>query len=267
MSYSYDGQNKLDILRVFKKTAANVEIRMKKRYEKISKITVNDVECCNYNSDYAVVSLPIEVQDAEILIYYEGERCRDEEGFCEQTRTQTAHENKFAEIPAATGDMKQKMISISSLFNDKVCDIYRHEYLSPRPETCSLQTPIHLIPSNWCWVHTHEVDEMNDDFLRENIKDGVLQLDNGLCFEQPAQGKNVAFVSRWDNFPDSVSVDVHTEGKQIYFLITGYTNQMQCEVVNGSIVLKYENGVTEEYELIAPINFRSMEKGPDTERM
>ena len=49
-------------------------------------------------------------------------------------------------------------------------------------------------------------------------------------------------------------------------LFAGYTNQMQCGVVNAVLEAVFEDGSVESYELIAPYNFRNLYKGQGTER-
>lgn len=160
-----------------------------------------------------------------------------------------------------------KMIDISDKFNDNVSDIYNHEYLSPRPETCSLQVPKHLVPSNWCWVKRDEVDGMNDRLLRKSVKDGVFKISDQLAFKQPSDGYNVSYISKWDNFPDSMEFKVDDIGEKMYVMFTGYTNQMQCGVVNAVMEVMFEDGTSDSYELVAPVNFRNIHKGPGTERI
>ena len=161
---------------------------------------------------------------------------------------------------------EQKQIPMAEYFNDYLADIYRHEYLSPRPSSCSLQVPLHLVPADWCNVDASEVNGMEDELLREKAENGIFCTEDGLRFLQPANGKNICYISKWDNYPSSVEFPVEQKGEQLYVLFTGYTNQMQCGVINAIFEVIYEDGSVEGYELTAPKNFRSMHKGKGTER-
>ncbi len=161
---------------------------------------------------------------------------------------------------------EQKQIPMEEYFNEKVTEIFKREYRSPRPDTCSLQVPLHLVPSDWCHVDLSEVDGMDDSLLRDSIKEGCFTLENGLKFAQPHKGKNICFVSQWDNYPTRTEIPVDEAGKELYVLFAGYTNQMQCGVVNAVLEAVFEDGSTESYELIAPDNFRNLYKGQGTER-
>lgn len=161
---------------------------------------------------------------------------------------------------------EQKQIPMAEYFNEKVTEIFKREYRSPRPDTCSLQVPLHLVPSDWCHVDLSEVEGMDDSLLRDSIQEGCFTLENGLSFAQPQKGKNICFVSQWDNYPTQAKIPVGEAGKELYVLFAGYTNQMQCGVVNAVMEAVFEDGSMESYELVAPDNFRNLYKGSGTER-
>jgi hypothetical protein len=161
------------------------------------------------------------------------------------------------------------LVPLERHFNDRVSDIFRHDYLSPRSPYCSLQVPVHLYPPNWCGTRMDRVKNMNDRYLRRSVTaEGVFYTSAGIPFAQVSEEEadNVVYVSKWDNFPDEVTVPVGVEGRRLYLLLTGYTNQMQCWVTNAVIEVIYSDACRQRLELVPPRNFRSMESGPGTER-
>ena len=52
-----------------------------------------------------------------------------------------------------------------------------------------------------------------------------------------------------------IDFQVNKTGDAIYFLVSGSTNVMQCQIANAVIRLKYEDGKTDSLELIPPVNY------------
>lgn len=77
-------------------------------------------------------------------------------------------------------------------------------------------------------------------------------------FLKPKPGKNIAFTSLWDNWPDSVSVPVHAKGDSVWLLVGGSTTPMQSKIANAVIRFRYADGVEETLDLIPPENFWSL---------
>ncbi|WP_186325837.1 DUF4450 domain-containing protein [Paenibacillus sp. Y412MC10] len=172
-------------------------------------------------------------------------------------------------LKLAAGVKELRHIPIDRAFNARAGDLFRMEYLSPRSPFCSLQLPIHLIPSNWCVTRSIGMELINDRLLSRQVNEnGLVVTETGITFlqQRDLQLPNGAFASLWDVFPDSIELPVGSSGRRIYLLLTGYTNQMQCGVVNAEIEVIYRDGETEIHPLVAPRDFRSMEKGPETER-
>ena len=48
---------------------------------------------------------------------------------------------------------------------------------------------------------------------------------------------NVAFTSIWDNYPAKIDFPVNQSGDAAYFLVSGSTNVMQCQIANAVIRL------------------------------
>ena len=90
------------------------------------------------------------------------------------------------------------------------------------------------------------------------VQDGRLVTEEGVSFAPPADGKNVAFTSLWDNWPARVSVPVNQSAEAIWLLVTGFTHPMQGRIANAVLCFRYADGVEERLELIPPFNFRSL---------
>lgn len=126
-------------------------------------------------------------------------------------------------------------LDISSSFNANIADIYRNSYVSPRPSRVTLQIPVQGI-GEWC-VPTYTVDIV-----------------------APA-GKNVAYASLWDNYPDSVSVKLPRKPVDaLRVQVIGSTNHMQYDIANAELVLNYTDGTSGALELVHGRNYISIEQ-------
>lgn len=133
-------------------------------------------------------------------------------------------------------------LKIVAYYNDKVTNIFKNKYLSPRPASPTLQLPWQGI-GNWCYPLTDvTIDDSGLRALAGNRNE--IRLPNGIPFSTPGAGgqNNIVFTSQWDNYPDSVVIPVNEQGSHIYFLMAGSTNPMQSQFVNGIIKVYYEDG-------------------------
>jgi hypothetical protein len=78
---------------------------------------------------------------------------------------------------------------------------------------------------------------------------------NGVPFRWQDGKKNIAFTSRWDNWPQQITVPVNQAGDAVWFLLCGSTNPMEVRIANAELRLKYVGGETEELKLVPPMNF------------
>ena len=142
-------------------------------------------------------------------------------------------------------------VEMDALFNDAVTNIYRHEYLSPRSPFCSLATPKQGIGS---WCHPNDSFVVNDSGLRTAAKKNAdrLQLPNGLPLSTPGDGRNIAFVSQWDNFPQEITAPLSGKSSHAYFLVAGSTSAMQSRFDNGEVIVTYTDGSTARLALRNP---------------
>lgn len=151
-------------------------------------------------------------------------------------------------------------ISLSSFFNSKVVDIFSYEYLSPRPQTVTLQLPKQGI-GNWCYPNISV--KIDDKGLREKAKtNGQIATPNGIPFQTPSDEnqKNIAFTSMWDNFPESITIPLNGKASHAYFMLAGTTNPMQSRITNGEITINYTDGTSDILPLKNPENWWPIEQ-------
>ena len=77
----------------------------------------------------------------------------------------------------------------------------------------------------------------------------------GVPFRWNAGTQNIAFTSLWNNYPQKIDFPVNKTGEAIYFLVSGSTNVMQCQIANAVICLNYADGSQDSLELVPPINY------------
>lgn len=158
------------------------------------------------------------------------------------------------------GDQRLETIDVSSSFNSKVTDIFMNKYLTPRPDSPTLQLPITGI-GNWCYPTV--MAEIDDSGLREKAgKNETIITPQGIPFKtQSKENKeNIVFVSQWDNYPDEIIIPLNGKASHAYFMMAGSTNPMQSRFVNGELVINYEDGSSEVLELKNPENWWPIEQ-------
>ena len=149
-----------------------------------------------------------------------------------------------------------KVQTIDRFFNSEVDDIFKNEYLSPRPQTTTLQIPTQGI-GEWC--HPQLTAEINDSVFRTLIQDGQFNV-AGVPFITPAEGWNIVYTSLWDNYPDAVVIPLKGKAESAYLLMAGSTNHMQSRIDNGLVIATYANGSTDTLALRNPDNWCPIEQ-------
>ena len=145
---------------------------------------------------------------------------------------------------------------INGCFNAEVDDIFKNEYLSPRPKTTTLQIPKQGI-GEWC--HPQQTAEINDSVFRTLIRDGIFRV-AGVPFLTPAKGRNIVYTSLWDNYPDAVTIPLEGRAERAYLLMAGSTNHMQSRIDNGLVVVTYTDNTTDTLALRNPDNWCPIEQ-------
>lgn len=143
-------------------------------------------------------------------------------------------------------------------FNANVTDIFRNEYVSPRPQSTSLEIPVQGI-GEWC--HPKFTVEINDSAFRAQAVNNTVTIE-GVTFFTPQEGHNIAFASLWDNYPDSVVVSVQKPRKAhtASILLAGSTNHMQVHIDNALIIAEYADGSEDTLRLYPPYNYCPIEQ-------
>jgi hypothetical protein len=155
---------------------------------------------------------------------------------------------------------KMTMVDLASYFNDKVTNIFRNQYLSPRPSTVTLQLPTQGIGE---WTHPLLTAEINDSGLRKTVANtNTLVLPRDLRFQTPADTTkpNILFTSQWDNYPREIIVPLSGQSSHAYFLMAGSTNPMQSRMVNGIIAVFYTDGSSDTLQLKNPESWWPIEQ-------
>ncbi|MBP9914531.1 MAG: hypothetical protein KBF26_14115, partial [Opitutaceae bacterium] len=149
-------------------------------------------------------------------------------------------------------------LDLQPVLNGDIRTIFQQQYLSPRPETVSARLGTDGYTSwtfiYWkCPVPIIALDAVPG--MLEGPARARLLTPQGVPFAWPGAARNVAFTSRWDNWPDRITVPVNRRGTAVWFLICGSTNPMQCRIANAVLRLHYADGVEEKIELVPPLNY------------
>jgi hypothetical protein len=159
-----------------------------------------------------------------------------------------------AKLPATE---KLETVDLTAVFNDRVTQIFRNEYRSPRSPYVSLALPKQGI-GGWAGSFNARFD-VDDTGLRAAAAahGGRLVLPNGVPFATPGPGdaKNIVFTSQWDNYPREATVPLGGRARHAYLLMAGSTYWMQSRLDNGEVVVTYRDGGTERLALNNPVNW------------
>jgi hypothetical protein len=159
-----------------------------------------------------------------------------------------------------------KAVDISSVHNGDLREIFKQRYESPRPDRVSMRIGYDGW-SAWTFVHwgikTPEVTMERALIPEIPAFDAVdqgkqLVTPQRAQFLKPRPGKNIAFTSLWDNWPDSVTVPVNVKGDSVWLLVSGSTTPMQGKIANAVIRFRYADGQEETLDLVPPENFWSL---------
>lgn len=176
---------------------------------------------------------------------------------CEPDTAWTSPLVSSNELPASERqyvvDMKK-----SGAYNACVTDIFRNKYVSPRPNSTSLEIPVQGI-GEWC--HPKFTVEINDSAFRSMAVNDEVVIE-GVKFGTSQSGKNIAFASLWDNYPDSVVIPVKSarKAKAAALLLAGSTNHMQVHIDNALVVATYTDGTQDTLALRPPYNYCPIEQ-------
>jgi len=150
-------------------------------------------------------------------------------------------------------------LDLSAQANGDVRAIFKQQYLSPRPKTCSVRLGVDGY-SAWTFPHWREgppdIDLSQVDRLASG-RDRILTPQH-VPFARFAPERNIAFTSLWDNWPRAVSIPVGRAADAVWLLICGTTFPMQTRIANAVVRFRYSDGRVETLELVPPLNFWSL---------
>ncbi len=152
---------------------------------------------------------------------------------------------------------KCEPVPMDTYFNASVTDIFQNDYLSPRSPYTTLQIPKHGI-GEWC--RPNLTADIDDSGMRAQVRNGLLATNLDISFRTPAQGRNIAFTSLWDNYPNDLRVPLTGRASRAYLLMAGSTNHMQCHIDNGVIQVHYTDGTCDTLPLVNPTNWCPIEQ-------
>jgi len=164
------------------------------------------------------------------------------------------HDRQFFPLPK---DAKYEIISLEGIYNGDIRSIFKQKYLSPRPKTVSAQLGTDGF-SAWTFVFW---GVKPPEITLE--KTGIVETEGGVPFLVSDGVKNIAFASRWDNWPDKITVPVGKKGRAVFLQIAGSTNPLQCGMENARLTFRYEDGTADILPLIAPDNYLNLCDWPD----
>lgn len=154
---------------------------------------------------------------------------------------------------ALAPDVRLDSVDLSTIFNDRITQIFRNEYLAPRSPFVSLAVPKQGIGS---WCKPAKQFDVDDSGLRAlaGKSGGIFTLPNGIRFATPASAdaKNSAFVSQWSNYPKSIALPLTGHARRAYLLMAGSTQSMQSRFDNGEVIVTYTDGSTDRLALRNP---------------
>ena len=149
-----------------------------------------------------------------------------------------------------------RKLNIDNYFNANVSDIFKNQYLSPRPQTTTLQIPVQGV-GEWC--HPDYCPTIDDTMFRSMAKGNEFTV-AGVPFRTPQRGRNVIFTSLWQNYPEAIVLPLQGKAGSAYLLMTGTTNHMQSRIDNGLVIATYLDGSTDTLHLRNPENWCPIEQ-------
>jgi hypothetical protein len=191
----------------------------------------------------------------EILVNWTGEKTTPKPG-PEVAPTPAEKIEAYDWHAQVAANEKFETVNLTPFFNDKVTQIFRNEYRTPRSPFASLATPKQGI-GGWC--EPNASFDVDDSGLRSLAarNGGKITLPDGIPLATPAEpgAKNIIFTSQWDNYPREVAVPLSGKSSRAFLLMAGSTDAMKSRFDNGEIIVTYADGSTERLALNNPINW------------
>lgn len=264
--------------------AMELELQVAARRDKISKVTVNG-QPVKWASTDAIAGAPYisiivpskdfpKGKECGIDIIWSGDTIAQQKITGNRTRFERVKQGELtwwkpvhyqSETPAiisspsftAVNTTTCETINMDNSWNAAVTDIFNNQYLTPRSPYTTLQIPTQGI-GEWC--HPLINANIDDSGLRTKVRDTIFSTSLGVPFRTPAAGKNIAYTSLWDNYPDSVIIPLSGSATHAYLLMAGSTNQMQSRIANGYVDILYTDGSSQQLPLVNPETWAPIEQ-------
>jgi hypothetical protein len=170
----------------------------------------------------------------------------------------TIYKTELINWNIASTSANYETINIDSHLNASVSDIFKHQYLSPRSPYTTLQIPKQGI-GEWC--HPQQTAAVNDSGFRKKVTANIFNTPFGIPFQTNGDtGKNIAFTSLWNNYPQKINIPLSGKASHAYLLMAGTTNHMQCHITNGAVTIHYADGSEDSLQLINPETWLPIEQ-------
>ena len=151
------------------------------------------------------------------------------------------------------GDLSRwTLIDLSGQFNAPLTDVLPRVARATRPP---VEPALGVNHAYWKDHITGRVAGQNpwDGAWRQKIgSDGVGWTHDRIPFKSPAQGDNLAVVTRAGGFPEVIDVPLHARGTELFLMLSGMTFPAQSQVVNLRITLAYADGSRQHVDLDNP---------------
>lgn len=156
--------------------------------------------------------------------------------------------------PKIPADATWATLDLSSSLNGDIRAIFKQQYLSPRPNTCSLR----LATDGYSTWQMMLDPKHSPPTIKLAVPGQPITTPQGARFGEIGPEKNIAFTSLWDNWPRQVSVPVNKTADAVWLLVCGFTPPMQGRIANAELRFRYADGAEEKLELVPPLNFWSL---------
>ena len=132
---------------------------------------------------------------------------------------------QVASIPA---DARWECLDLTQALNGDIRTIFQQQYLSPRPDTCSVRLGTDGFST---WQTKNAAPKVDLSGMPALLNEHRwLKTPQGVPFSWSTGARNIAFTSQWDNWPRSVTVPVGKAGEALWMLVCGSTNPMQVRI-------------------------------------
>jgi len=147
-----------------------------------------------------------------------------------------------------------KLVNLSHVFNASVTEVLGRVAKASQPPS----PPAFAVNHDYWKDHiTSRVAPNNPSDAAWRQKIGPDQIGwtcDGIPFNSPKQGRNIAVVTRAGGFPSKVEVPLRAAGKDLYLMLSGMTFPPQSHVVNLRVVLHYADGGQQAIDLTNPFD-------------